>query len=570
MNFHDFELNDAIMRAIDKLGFETPTPIQEKVIPHLLAEKSDVVGLAQTGTGKTAAFGLPIIEKIEKKERYIQSLILCPTRELCLQITGDMENFARFTPNISITAVYGGAAIVPQIKDIKRGTHVVVATPGRLLDLINRGVADLSAIKYLVLDEADIMLNMGFKDEIDAILEAAPAERQTILLSATMPREVAKIASTYMKNPVEITIGEKNAGVSTVEHKYFMVHSRDKYLALKRIVDFHPEIYGIIFCRTRRSTQEIADKMIKDGYNAESLHGDLSQAQREIVMKKFREKNLQLLVATDIAARGLDVNDLTHIIHYDLPDEIEVYNHRSGRTGRAGKKGTSFSVINMKEKSKLKRIENVIKRKITPEKVPTGKDICEHQLMHLIDRVKAVEVKTEQIAPYLSVIEEKLAALSREDLLKHFVSLEFNRFLNYYKNTPDISIVSGERKHRDDSVRGPYKRSGGGAGFTWLSVNLGKKDNVLPPQLIGLINQCTRNRNIKLGRIDISFNKSSIQVESAYADVVYNSLNGYNYRGSKIQADRVSGSSQGGNYGKGSYRRGDFQKGDYRNKRGKR
>jgi ATP-dependent RNA helicase DeaD len=352
LNFSTLGLTDNIIKAIGELGFDTPTPIQEKVIPQILSDPRDIVGLAQTGTGKTAAYGLPILERTDILSKRVQALILCPTRELCLQIARDMESYSRFLPKLSVTAVYGGAGIIEQMRAVRKGTQIIVATPGRLLDLINRKAADISAIRHLVLDEADIMLNMGFKEELDAILAASPKERQTLLFSATMPSEVAKIAAKYMKNPIEISIGQKNSGTANVEHQYFMVHARDKYETLKRVVDYYPEIYGIIFCRTRISTQEIADKMIKDGYNAEALHGDLSQSQREFVMRKFREGNVQLLIATDIAARGLDVNNLTHVIHYDLPDDLEIYTHRSGRTGRAGKTGISLAIIHMKEKLK--------------------------------------------------------------------------------------------------------------------------------------------------------------------------------------------------------------------------
>ncbi|MEW5815801.1 MAG: DEAD/DEAH box helicase, partial [Spirochaetota bacterium] len=446
-----------------------------------------------------------------------------------------------------------GAGIEGQIKALRHGTHIVVATPGRLLDLMNRGIADVSSIRFLVLDEADIMLNMGFKEELDAILKSVPEERQTILLSATMPEEVAEIASNYMCRPEEITIGRKNTGIATVEHNYFIVHAKEKYLALKRIVDFHPDMYAIIFCRTRSATQEIADKMIKDGYNAEALHGDLSQVQREFVMRKFRERSFQLLIATDIAARGLDVSNLTHVIHYDLPDEIEVYTHRSGRTGRAGKNGISLAVINMKEKYRIKQIERVIQRAITEAKVPNGKDICEQQLMRLIDRVKSVKVDTDQISPYMPIIEEKLAALNREELLKHFVSLEFNRFLQYYKNTPDLKPVVREvetskfaRKERDRNYRDKRSRERSDVGrndFTYLIINLGKKDKVLPPQIIGLINQSTRNRHIRIGKIDIGSAASRVQVESSFAGHVYSTLKGYNFLGRKLLVEKEDYSS---------------------------
>lgn len=564
MEFNDFGLSDTLLRAVKELEFKEPTPIQEKVIYNLLNDERDIVGLAQTGTGKTAAFGLPLIERTNKSDKSVQSLVLCPTRELCLQITRDMKDFARYVDNIRITPVYGGASIVQQIRDLKRGSQIVVATPGRLLDLIRRGAADVSTISYLILDEADLMLNMGFKDELDAILQALPEQRRTVLLSATMPYEVEKIAFNYMKEPVELVAGERNVGIDTVEHGYFMVHSRDKYLALKRIVDYNPDIYGIIFCRTRISTQEIADKMIKDGYNAEALHGDLTQAQREHVMRKFREHDLQLLIATDIAARGLDVSDLTHIIHYDLPDELEIYTHRSGRTGRAGKTGTSLAIINLREKSKLKRIERSVKRKIEERTVPSGREICEKQLIDFMNRVKSVDVDTESIDSFMPVIEEKFASLSREEIIKRFVSLEFNRFLSYYKNTRDLSPVvrgsmemqSGRRRKKrhkfsgeksaKSQLRGQFKGYAKGqkfnraSGFSYLQVNMGKHDRMLPPQIIGLVNESTRNRNIRLGKIEIRADEARFQVEDKHIADVYGALNGYYYRGKKLRVTRIN------------------------------
>ncbi len=540
MNFKELGLTEKTLKATIELGFVKPTPIQEKIIPEILINNRDIVGLAQTGTGKTAAYGLPITERMDIKGKKAQALILCPTRELCLQITHDMKNFSHYIPDFSVTSLYGGAGIVDQINDIRKGTHVIVATPGRLLDLINRKVANISSISYLVLDEADIMLNMGFKEDLDAILSSTPQEKRILLFSATMPAEVAKIAAAYMKNQIEIIVGEKNSCPSSLEHRYFMVHAKDKYLALRRIIDFYPEMYGIIFCRTRVGTQEIADKMIQDGYNAEALHGDMSQSQREFVMRKFREGNVQLLIATDIAARGLDVNDLTHVIHYDLPDDLEVYTHRSGRTGRAGKTGVSLSIINMKEKYKIEHIEKTVRRKIIESKVPTGKDICEQQLLHLIDRVKSVKIDSDQILPYLPVIKEKLESLDREELLKHFVSMEFNRFLNYYKNSPDLVSVSKQKRVKSVAQKPllteSYKNIK--TRFTYLVVNVGKNDRMLPPQLIGLINQSTRNKFIKLGNIDIRAESSRIQVQDIYADQVYKAMSGYKFCGKKLKIQR--------------------------------
>jgi len=388
-SFKETGIEENILKAIEELGFENPMPIQEKVIPHLLKENcEDIVALAQTGTGKTAAFGLPLIQKTDLSKKYVQHLILSPTRELCVQIANDLTDFSKYIKGFKVTAVFGGASIEMQIKAIKKGTHIISATPGRLLDLLNRGVIDISKIKTVVLDEADEMLNMGFRDDLEDILKTTPKDKNTLLFSATMPNEVLAIANRYMKNPVELSVGQRNAGAEKVNHICFMVHAKDRYLALKRIADYYPEIYGIIFCRTRKETQEVADSLIRDGYNADALHGDLSQVQRDTVMNKFRIRHLRLLVATDVAARGLDVDNISHVINYNLPDDNEVYTHRSGRTGRAGKTGTSIVIANLKEKSKLHDIERQVKKKFEYKPVPLGKEICEKQLIHLIDRMK--------------------------------------------------------------------------------------------------------------------------------------------------------------------------------------
>ena len=569
MTFEDFNLSAEIERAVADMGFETATPIQEVMIPQLLSEPGDIVGLANTGTGKTAAFGLPVIDRIEVENRSPQALILCPTRELCIQITGELELYAKHKRGLTVTSIYGGDSYDRQIRGLKRGTHIIAATPGRLLDLLNRGNADLSGIRFLVLDEADIMLNMGFKDELDAILETAPAERQTILLSATMPRDVARIAKNYMNEPVELSVDPKNSGPQAVDHQYYTVRRHDKYQALKRIVDFHPDIYGIVFCRTRAGTQDIAEKMVKDGYNAEALHGDLSQAQREHVMNKFRSRAVQLLVATDIAARGLDVEDLTHVIHYDLPTEVDTYTHRSGRTGRVGKKGTSVSLIGDNERSKIRWIERVVKRQFTEAKVPGKREICEQQLMQLIDRVQSVNVDSDQISSYLGIIEEKLSSFSREELVQRFVSLEFNKFLSYYKDLKDIRpAVKGEqrfgrrdrydrndrpdrydrqdrhgRNDRHDRGRKPdfkrdYKQNGDG--YDWLAIDIGKNNKILPVNIIGMVNQGTRSGNVRLGRIDIGLSKSWVQVESDSVGIVEKALKETNFKGRKLRVERAS------------------------------
>jgi len=515
ITFEEIGIDSQILRAIDELGFKSPMPIQEKVIPHLIKEEcSDIVALAQTGTGKTAAFGLPLIQKTDTSKKHTQHLILCPTRELCLQITGDLTDYGKYVKNLKITAVYGGASIDKQVQSIKKGTHIICATPGRLIDLIGRGVIDLSRIKTVVLDEADEMLNMGFREDLEEILVETPENKNTLLFSATMPADVQRIAKRYMNNPVEFAVGKRNAGAENVNHICYMVHARDRYLALKRIADFYPEIYGIIFCRTRKETQEIADKLMNDGYNADALHGDLSQAQRDVVMNKFRIRNLRLLVATDVAARGLDVDNLTHIINYNLPDDLEIYTHRSGRTGRAGKSGTSIMIANLKENGKLRQIEKQINKKFKYLPVPLGKDICEKQLFHLIDRMEKVEVNSKQIDSYLPEIYKKLEWLNREDLIKKFVSVEFNRFLEYYKHTPDLNVPADERPS------GKRKSGGSSYDFTRFFINLGKTDNLQPTTLIGMVNDFTGIRNIEIGAIEILKNFSFFEVENGHADKI--------------------------------------------------
>lgn len=517
MIFEEMGLEPEILKAIKDLGFETPMPIQEKIIPLLIKDDNiDVVGLAQTGTGKTAAFGLPIIQKVNYKIKRVQYLILSPTRELCLQIADDLQSYAKYKPEISIAAIFGGASIEKQIQKIQKGVHIISATPGRLLDLINRNVVDLSNVKTLVLDEADEMLNMGFRDELEGILIKTPNTKNTLLFSATMPNEVMAIAKNYMKSPIEIAIGKKNTGADTVEHLCYFVHAKDRYLALKRIVDYYPDIYGIIFCRTRKETQEVADALMNDGYNADALHGDLSQAQRDTVMNKFRIRNLKLLVATDVAARGIDVDSLTHIINYNLPDDIEVYTHRSGRTGRAGKKGTSIIIAGLKEKSKIKQIENQINKKFKYLEVPTGREICEKQLFSLIDTVEKTEVDYTQIDPFLPAIFKKLEWLDYEELIKKFVSVQFNKFLEYYKNMPDL-ISPTELKKVKTGKKGSYQ-------FTRFFINLGRTDEFRPTTLIGMINDFTGLRNIEIGDIEILQNYSFFEIESGYTDLILNSF----------------------------------------------
>ena len=458
MTFDELGLKQEVLDAVASLGFVEPSPIQQEAIPQLLETERDLVGLAQTGTGKTAAFGLPMVNQINFKEKKTQGLVICPTRELCIQISKDFQSFSKNFRGANIVPVYGGASIETQIRQLNRGAQIVVATPGRLMDMIKRRRVDLSQVQFVALDEADEMLNMGFKEDIDSILENTPQEKQTLLFSATMPKEVIRIAKNYMENPIEITVGTKNATAKNIEHHFYKVGDRDRFQGLKRIIDFEPDMYGVVFCRTRRETAEVADKLMKNNYSAEPLHGDLSQAQRDRVMKAFRNKDIQLLVATDVAARGIDVDDITHVINYNLPDEIESYTHRSGRTARAGKKGTSILLLNNRESNKLRFVEKIINSKIEQKKFPTGKDICERQLLQLIDKVVDVEVKEEQIDEYYESIAAKFKKLTKEQIIKKFVSTEFNRFLSYYENARDINDTSQSSGRDRDRGRGNDRR----------------------------------------------------------------------------------------------------------------
>ena len=555
--FEELGLSPEIRKAVEEMGYETPMPVQEEVIPYLLGENNDVVALAQTGTGKTAAFGLPLIQQIDVKNRVPQSLILCPTRELCLQIAGDLNDYSKYVDGLKVLPVYGGSSIDSQIKSLKRGVHIIVATPGRLLDLMERKTVSLSTIRNVVMDEADEMLNMGFTDSINAILADVPQERNTLLFSATMSPEIARISKNYLHNAKEITIGRKNEGTSNVKHVVYTVHAKDKYAALKRIVDFYPQIYGIIFCRTRKETQEIADKLMQEGYNADALHGELSQAQRDAVMQKFRIRNLQLLVATDVAARGLDVDDLTHVINYGLPDDTESYTHRSGRTGRAGKTGTSIAIINLREKGKMRAIERIIGKKFLPGEIPTGQQICEKQLIKVIDDLEKVEVNEEEIANFMPEIYRKLEWLSKEDLIKRMVSHEFNRFSEYYHSREDIQQPTTEsRGERGSRGEGRGNREGGSRkaapGFTRLFINLGKMDNFFPNELIGLLNSNTRGR-IELGRIDLMKNFSFFEVEEKEAKNVIKALSRANWNGRRVSVE-VAG-EESSSEKKGGYKR---------------
>ena len=537
--FEELGVSPEIRRAIEEMGYENPMPVQEEVIPYLLGENNDVVALAQTGTGKTAAFGLPLIQKVDVTRRIPQSLILCPTRELCLQIAGDLTDYSKYIEGLRVLPVYGGSSIESQIRALKQGVHIIVATPGRLIDLMERKTVSLTTIQNVVMDEADEMLNMGFTDSIDAILADVPQERNTLLFSATMSPEIARIAKKYLRNAKEITIGRKNEGTANVKHIVYVVHAKDKYETLKRIVDYYPQIYGIIFCRTRKETQEIADKLMQEGYNADSLHGELSQAQRDAVMQKFRIRNLQLLVATDVAARGLDVDDLTHVINYGLPDDTESYTHRSGRTGRAGKTGTSIAIINLREKGKMREIERIIGKKFQPGEMPTGKQICEKQLFKVIDDLEKVKVNEEEIESFMPDVYRKLDWLSKEDLIKRMVSHEFNRFLDYYRDRPEISIVGdssakGEKAGKRQGEKGGRNNSRQAEpGFTRLFINLGKVDNFFPNELISLLNSNTRGR-VELGRIDLMPKFSFFEVEEKEARNVLKALNRAKWNGRKV------------------------------------
>jgi ATP-dependent RNA helicase DeaD len=543
--FDQLGIRSEILKALTDLGFEVPMPVQEKVIPLLLGGTTDIIALAQTGTGKTAAYGLPLLQQTDPGTKFPQALILSPTRELCIQITGDLNDFATYLDDIHILPVYGGSSIEQQIRALKKGVQVVVATPGRLIDLMHRRAIKLNEIKTVVLDEADEMLNMGFLDSINEILAEVPEERNTLLFSATMPTEVAVIARKYMRNPEEVTIGDRNAGAENIKHLYYTVHARDKYTALKRIVDYFPSIYGIIFCRTRQDTQEVADKLIADGYNAEALHGDLSQVQRDSVMQKFRIRHLQLLVATDVAARGLDVDDLTHIINYALPDDISAYTHRSGRTGRAGKAGTSIAIVNLKEKYLIRQIEKRINKPFVAAKVPGGREICEKQLFHMIHKMENVEIEHTEIDPFLPVIYRKLEWIEKEDIIKRFVALEFNRFLEYYRNAVDINVK--EEKGKDYRQEREHERGKGRndvTSFSRLVINAGKSDGMYPANLIELVNAITPGKRIRIGEIKLGRDETVFEVDAEYAGLLVKALNETNIDGRELSAGFAKGEKQ--------------------------
>jgi ATP-dependent RNA helicase DeaD len=541
--FEELGVSAPLRRAIDEMGFAMPMPVQEKVIPHLLQEDGDVVALAQTGTGKTAAFGLPVLQRIDTQLNAPQALIISPTRELCLQISSDLADFSKYMPEMNVLPVYGGSSIESQIRALRRGVQIIVATPGRLIDLINRGVVLLDNVHTVILDEADEMLNMGFVDDINDILTFVPEDRKMLMFSATMPPEIAKIAQRFMHNPQEFVVGTKNSGAENVRHLYYMVNARDKYLVLKRIADNTPNIYGIVFCRTRKETQEIADNLIRDGYNADSLHGELSQQQRDMVMKKFRDHVLRILVATDVAARGLDVSDLTHVINYGLPDDVATYTHRSGRTGRAGKTGTSIAIVHSRERGKLRDIEKRIGKSFERKEVPTPDHIIEKQLYNLADRIERVQVDDEQISKYFTGVERKLGWLSQQDLLKRVLSLEFNRLLDYYKDAPDIENIEERpagrgRKEKDKNISPREKdRRTADPGMARIYVNAGKNDGFFAGNLIDILNRTIKGQRVDVGRIDLMPGYSLFDVKKGDARRVVDAIAGFDFVGSKLYAE---------------------------------
>lgn len=534
-NFKDIGVNKELLKSIQEMGFETPTPIQKESIPCLLTSRQDLISLAQTGTGKTAAFGLPIIQQIDPKIKHVQAIVLCPTRELCIQIAKDLIAFSKYLDYVKVLPVYGGTSIENQIKSIKKGIQIIVGTPGRTKDLIRRKILKLDIVNKVVLDEADEMLSMGFKDDLDFILDKTSNNRQTMLFSATMSKEVISISKKYMKDAKEIAVAKINSGAKNVEHHIYDVSSRHKYEALKRIADYNPNIYGIVFCRTRRQTKEITNKFINDGYNADAIHGDLSQGQRDEVMSRFRDKSLQILIATDVAARGLDVEDLTHIINYSLPDDPEIYTHRSGRTGRAGKSGISIAISNSRESRKIKSIENKSQIKFLKKEVPTGKDVCSKQLFKLIEKIEKVKVDDKQIEPYLDDIYKKLEWLSREDLIKHFVSAEFNRFLEYYKDSNNINNKGVKSRSDSKFKNGRSNRNS----FVNYSINIGRKKGVTPIELISLINRVMKSNQIEIGKIDIRGDHTIFEMDKSLSTDLSKGIKKINFRGNDLSIEET-------------------------------
>jgi ATP-dependent RNA helicase DeaD len=547
-SFETLGLSKGLVESVQQIGFETPTPIQEKAIPALLAGNRDFVGLAQTGTGKTAAFGLPLLELVDDRSHHTQALVLAPTRELGLQITNDLENFSEKFKAFNIVAVYGGASISEQIRKVKKGAQIIVATPGRLIDLIDRKAINLSTIQYVVLDEADEMLNMGFKEDLDLILSHTPETKSTWLFSATMPREVRAIMKNYMTDPIELTVGEQNVGNVNIEHHYVIAQEKDRYMALKRILDYNPEIFGLIFCRTRIDTQKVAEMLMKEGYNADALHGDLTQQQRDRVMMKFRDRSLQILVATDVAARGIDVEDITHVIHLNIPDEMEFYTHRSGRTARAGKKGVSIAMISKRELGKVKQIEKTLKAPFKRMMIPTGPDVCQKQLLALMHKVHVVKVNEDEMAEFLPAVYAELKDLTKEELIKRFASIEFNRFLDYYRNAPDLNVEGARGEAGSD------RYSTG----TRVFINLGKMDGIDVSRMIEIIDDYAGLSKKDIGKIDLKGAYSFFEVEPAKVDEVMKGLNGITYKGRQVRVEITerkessSRSSSGRGSGSGS------------------
>ena len=561
--FEELRIAEPILRAIQELGYEAPMPVQEEVIPILLEGKDDVIALAQTGMGKTAAYGLPLLQRVVVEDTYPQALVLCPTRELCLQIADDLKDYSKYITRLRVLPVYGGSSIESQINMLQKGVHILVATPGRLIDLMRRKKVDLSGVSNVVLDEADEMLDMGFTDSINAIFDALPAERHTLLFSATMPKGIASIAKQYMHAPKEIVIGRKNEGNQNIRDIYYMVRAQDKYLALKRIVDYYPNIYGIVFCRTRKETQEIADKLIRDGYNADALHGELSQSQRDYVMQKFRIRHLQLLVATDVAARGLDVDDLTHVINYGLPDDVESYTHRRGRTGRAGKTGISICICHVREKRKIRDIESVINKRFEAGKVPTGKEVCTKQLFNFMDEIERVKVDEEEIANLMPQIFRKLDWLDKEDIIKRIVSLEFNRMIEYYKNNGDIQALDDEpktRKAKNETPKKAKKETENNNGYTHLRLNLGGIDGLGPDSLIKLVYQQVGG-GIRMRHIEVKKLYSTFDVLNAEAERVISGFRVLHVGNRKVSVEAITGNP------KRKSRRAEYPKGKGRKKK---
>jgi ATP-dependent RNA helicase DeaD len=535
--FEELGVSEQIRKAIEELGFVQPMPVQEEVIPYLISpEGRDVIALAQTGTGKTAAFGIPLLQRIDTSSRETQALVLSPTRELCLQITDDIRDFAKYMDGVHVEAVYGGASIEPQMRSLKKGVNIIVATPGRLVDLMHRGYARLEQVQTIVLDEADEMLNMGFSENINEVFESLPAEHSTLMFSATMSREVERIAKKYLNDYQEIVVGSRNEGAENVNHIYYLVNAKDKYLALKRIVDYYPKIFAIIFCRTKIETQEIADKLIRDGYNAESLHGDLSQQQRDQTMQKFRQHLTQLLVATDVAARGLDVDDLTHVINFGLPDDIENYTHRSGRTGRAGKKGTSISIIHSREKFKIRNIEKEIGKEFVKAEIPSAEEICKKQLYKVMDQIVKTDVDDEEIAPFMLDISRYFEYIDKEELIKKIVSLEFGKFLAYYADAPEIEAVVPDKKEKKPQTDREKLQNKAEKGYKRLFINLGKRDGFYPGELMQMLNRFVGGRQA-VGHIDLLDTVSYFEVPEKDAKKVMIQLTGIRFKGRQVRCN---------------------------------